>query len=382
MSRNILQILLAAIVSLVVSIGAELSLENSIEIENLVDKTLEGIFKNYKGRLRPNFGGQPVNISVTLTTEAISSISEADMDFTSIIHLEENWLDGRLAYENIPGIEYITLKSKEAERIWEPRTFFPNEKVSSLSSASGDRSHIWKIFPSGHVEKSTRCVLTTFCKMDFALFPMDTQICSIKLGSSLYESKDVNYSWGNMEQILGSKILNDNLPYFELVNQFYSAELSAHGTNRTFSILKADTYLSRTLSYYLIQVYLPTIMYVQLSWIPLWIDSAAVVERVSIGVTIILTLSLSISSAMEGFPKAAYTKNIDVFTGDRIGREIMDEHRNFSSPKEVLSSPRGAKKMTGRQKVDKWAKGLLPSGYFLFLGIYFGYFLSVSGKMF
>ncbi|CAG7734036.1 unnamed protein product [Allacma fusca] len=52
-----------------------------------------------------------------------------------------------------------------------------------------------------------------------------------------------------------------------------------------------------------------------MSWVPFWINYRAVVERISVGVTIILTTSTAIASSRENFPKSAYLKAIDVYSG-------------------------------------------------------------------
>uniref|UniRef100_A0A915JIB5 Neurotransmitter-gated ion-channel ligand-binding domain-containing protein n=1 Tax=Romanomermis culicivorax TaxID=13658 RepID=A0A915JIB5_ROMCU len=54
----------------------------------------------YDRRLRPNYGGEPVDVAVTLHVTKISSISELDMDYTLDFDIKQMWKDPRLAWKH------------------------------------------------------------------------------------------------------------------------------------------------------------------------------------------------------------------------------------------------------------------------------------------
>ncbi|CAG7824928.1 unnamed protein product, partial [Allacma fusca] len=107
-----------ALIAFVQSVISENTDTSSMRITNEVSKTLEDMFRNHDGRLRPNFGGPPVKVSVSIHIEALSAVSEANMDFTTSIFYRETWNDPRLSYKKIEGIKKILLKLDEGRKLW------------------------------------------------------------------------------------------------------------------------------------------------------------------------------------------------------------------------------------------------------------------------
>ena len=58
-----------------------------------------------------------------------------------------------------------------------------------------------------------------------------------------------------------------------------------------YSCLVAHFYLKRSVSYHLIQSYLPSILIVAISWVSFWMDIEAVPGRISLGVITLLAVS-------------------------------------------------------------------------------------------
>ncbi|CAG0894642.1 unnamed protein product [Cyprideis torosa] len=82
-----------------------------------------------------------------------------------------------------------------------------------------------------------------------------------------------------------------------------------------YSCLKVDLIFKREFSYYLIQIYIPSVMLVIVSWVSFWLDHNSVVARVSLGVTTLLTMSTQTAGINASLPPVSYTKAIDVWTG-------------------------------------------------------------------
>ncbi|KAK6034854.1 hypothetical protein COOONC_27643, partial [Cooperia oncophora] len=61
-------------------------------------------------------------------------------------------------------------------------------------------------------------------------------------------------------------------------------------------------------SYYLIQLYIPCIMLVVVSWVSFWLDKDAVPARVSLGVTTLLTMTTQASGINSKLPPVSYIK--------------------------------------------------------------------------
>lgn len=81
----------------------------------------------------------------------------------------------------------------------------------------------------------------------------------------------------------------------------------------TFSSLKVEMNLSRSVGFYFLQVFVPSVLLVFLSWLSFWVDPNAVPARVSLGVTCILTMTTQSSGIRQSLPPVSYVKAIDVW---------------------------------------------------------------------
>lgn len=71
--------------------------------------------------------------------------------------------------------------------------------------------------------------------------------------------------------------------------------------------------LKRNIGYYMIQLYIPSILIVILSWVSFWLNVDAAPARVSIGLLTVLTTTTMSTSARDQLPRVSYIKAIDVW---------------------------------------------------------------------
>ena len=80
-----------------------------------------------------------------------------------------------------------------------------------------------------------------------------------------------------------------------------------------FPCLEIKFVLQRAIGFFLIQVYIPSILIVILSWVSFWINLDAIPARVSLGLLTVLTMTTQSTSANNSLPKVSYIKGIDVW---------------------------------------------------------------------
>lgn len=85
-------------------------------------------------------------------------------------------------------LKYLTLT--EANRVWMPDLFFSNEKEGHFHNIIMPNVYI-RIFPYGSVLYSIRISLTLACPMNLKLYPLDRQVCSLRMASCKY----IRYSY-------------------------------------------------------------------------------------------------------------------------------------------------------------------------------------------
>ncbi|XP_035718609.1 gamma-aminobutyric acid receptor subunit beta-like isoform X17 [Vespa mandarinia] len=180
-----------------------------------ISAILDSFSVSYDKRVRPNYGGPPVEVGVTMYVLSISSLSEVKMDFTLDFYFRQFWTDPRLAFTQQKGVETLSVGSEFIKNIWVPDTFFVNEKQSYFHIATTSNEFI-RIHHSGSITRSIRLTITASCPMNLQYFPMDRQLCHIEIESFGYTMRDIRYKWN--AGLLSVGISNEvELPQFRVL---------------------------------------------------------------------------------------------------------------------------------------------------------------------
>ncbi|XP_072766329.1 gamma-aminobutyric acid receptor subunit beta isoform X9 [Anoplolepis gracilipes] len=277
-----------------------------------ISAILDSFSVSYDKRVRPNYGGPPVEVGVTMYVLSISSVSEVLMDFTLDFYFRQFWTDPRLAFKQRPGVETLSVGSEFIKNIWVPDTFFVNEKQSYFHIATTSNEFI-RIHHSGSITRSIRLTITASCPMNLQYFPMDRQLCHIEIESFGYTMRDIRYKWNAGLQSVG--ISNEvELPQFRVLGH-RQRQTTIHLSTGNYSRLACEIQFVRSMGYYLIQIYIPSGLIVIISWVSFWLNRNATPARVALGVTTVLTMTTLMSSTNAALPKISYVKSIDVYLG-------------------------------------------------------------------
>ncbi|KAM7364162.1 glycine receptor alpha 1 isoform 2-T12 [Cochliomyia hominivorax] len=267
----------------------------------------------YDARIRPsgiNGTDGPAVVRVNIFVRSISKIDDVTMEYSVQLTFREQWTDERLKFDDIQGrLKYLTLT--EANRVWMPDLFFSNEKEGHFHNIIMPNVYI-RIFPNGSVLYSIRISLTLACPMNLKLYPLDRQVCSLRMASYGWTTNDLVFLWKEGDPV--QVVKNLHLPRFTL-EKFLTDYCNSKTNTGEYSCLKVDLLFKREFSYYLIQIYIPCCMLVIVSWVSFWLDQGAVPARVSLGVTTLLTMATQTSGINASLPPVSYTKAIDVWTG-------------------------------------------------------------------
>ncbi|XP_067297436.1 glycine receptor subunit alpha-3 isoform X2 [Pseudorasbora parva] len=301
-------------------IGIMLSLVASKEQENprrkadamspsvFLDK-LMGRISGYDARIRPNFKGPPVNVSCNIFINSFGSIAETTMDYRVNIFLRQQWNDPRLAYSEYPD-DSLDLDPSMLDSIWKPDLFFANEKGAHFHEVTTDNK-LLRIFKNGNVLYSIRLTLTLSCPMDLKNFPMDVQTCIMQLESFGYTMNDLIFEWQEKGPVQVADGLT--LPQFILKDESDLRYCTKHYNTGKFTCIEVRFHLERQMGYYLIQMYIPSLLIVILSWVSFWINMDAAPARVALGITTVLTMTTQSSGSRTSLPKVSYVKAIDIW---------------------------------------------------------------------
>ncbi|XP_067899137.1 glycine receptor subunit alphaZ1 [Heterodontus francisci] len=275
---------------------------------DFLDK-LMGRTSGYDARIRPNFKGPPVNVTCNIFINSFGSIAETTMDYRLNIFLRQQWNDPRMAYSEFPD-NSLDLDPSMLDSIWKPDLFFANEKGAHFHEITTDNK-LLRIFQNGNVLYSIRLTLSLACPMDLKNFPMDVQTCIMQLESFGYTMNDLIFEWDKTAAVQVADGLT--LPQFILKEEKDLRYCTKHYNTGKFTCIEARFHLERQMGYYLIQMYIPSLLIVILSWVSFWINMDAAPARVGLGITTVLTMTTQSSGSRASLPKVSYVKAIDIW---------------------------------------------------------------------
>ncbi|CAF1206981.1 unnamed protein product [Adineta ricciae] len=270
----------------------------------------------------------------------------------------------------------ITLHYSLIDRIWVPDSFFRNAKEGKRSDITVPNRLI-RIHRDGKVLYSQRLLLKLDCQMKLQKFPLDNQTCVVNIGSYAFGTNDLAFYWDESQNVSAIRVNEDlEMPDFVLSNHeakycnrttatgafacievhlklqrnldLYIQELylpstlivtlsfigfwvdyKSHPARTLLSLLSIVTistqaagsftcllvvlHLKRLFGYYLVQVYIPSMLIVILSFVSFWIDHKSVPARISVGLLTVLTVTTQSSGIRSQLPRVSYIKAIDVW---------------------------------------------------------------------
>ncbi|NWI22361.1 GLRA4 protein, partial [Sula dactylatra] len=289
--------------------AATRSLPQAMSPSDFLDK-LMGRTSRYDARIRPNFKGPPVNVTCNIFINSFGSVTETTMDYRVNVFLRQQWNDPRLSYREYPD-DSLDLDPSMLDSIWKPDLFFANEKGANFHEVTTDNK-LLRIFKNGNVLYSIRLTLILSCPMDLKNFPMDIQTCTMQLESFGYTMNDLIFKW--LEEQEAVQVAEGlTLPQFILRDEKDLGYCTKYYNTGKFTCIEVKFHLERQMGYYLIQMYIPSLLIVILSWVSFWINMDAAPARVGLGITTVLTMTTQSAGSRASLPKVSYVKAIDIW---------------------------------------------------------------------
>ncbi|KAG5682912.1 hypothetical protein PVAND_012230 [Polypedilum vanderplanki] len=278
------------------------------QVSRNISLVLENLLKSYENSQLPTHAeGTPTKIRTNILIRSMGPVSEKAMDYSMDCYFRQYWRDKRLSFKS--PIKSLSLSIKLLERIWKPDTYFYNAKKSHIHTITVPNK-LLRLSDNGDILYSMRLTIRASCPMQLRNFPMDRQSCPLILGSYAYTSRELIYEWYNNNSVSFDSGMA--LSQFDLIS-FRQENLTLRRREGDFSTLQVLFNLQRHTGYFLIQVYVPCILIVILSWVSFWIHREATSDRVGLGITTVLTLSTISLDSRTDLPKVRYATALDFF---------------------------------------------------------------------
>ncbi|XP_064638029.1 glycine receptor subunit alpha-2-like isoform X2 [Lineus longissimus] len=258
---------------------------------------------------------RPTKVWTMVYINSISSVDEIAMDMEVDLFLQQWWTDQRLINLDMQVANptfNVEVEGELKRRLWRPDLFFLNSKYAFYHTITKKNSAMHVITLTGDIYATERISVKLHCPMKLYLFPMDTQKCRIIMTSYAMRTDDVIFQWHrNGDGVAINEEMT--LPKFEIVEE--AVELKCVRKYRTgnFTCLTFSLTLARKYGYYIIQVYIPSMLVVIISWVSFFLSPDAVAARTSLGVVTVLTVTTQNANVNDSTPKVSYVKAIDVW---------------------------------------------------------------------
>lgn len=200
----------------------------------------------------------------------------------------------------------------------------------------------------------------------------------------------INYQWADYVPVeVHNRI---NMPMFHHLigyNKRNSFELESSMSNRTSLIV--ELFFSRSIGYYMLNVYIPITIVVVMSWIPFWLNRNDHLMRIIFEAIITLIMTTMIVNVNSIIPQAIHWKMIDLYLFGCLSTILLSMFEctliSYFEYKNKKMTQLGASILvTGRvvmyntNIIDRMARVLCPSIFLMLNTFYFGTLLIVYHK--
>ncbi|CAH1228811.1 GLRA3 [Branchiostoma lanceolatum] len=380
----------------------------------------QGLPGNYSKAVRPNSEDRWTDVLCGIRMSDVGSLSHTTMKFEASFDLTLEWRDPRLA-----GMVKSTTPIPST-MLWTPALSFGKKVQVLTDGGTGNEEEgvitAW-VMPDGTIANKKRYDVKIKCAMDLKAYPVDNQQCSFQFHglngallrlkptfewrsdvslttdiTSVHSAFSVNHvqirafanSFLDESGGKGCSYQTSDCEYAQDVCAFEDkgnseceryegscrnivqqcALVSTKSSPNTYTTIEMTLKMSRLRNYHLMEIYIPSITIVCLSWVAFWINRAAVPARVALGITTVLTM-VTQSTRVVGMPQVSYVRAIDVWALScqtfvflaLVEYALVNYLGGNQKPKDKPSAPPAPKRSQSKnsEKMNNLDKNIYPN---------------------
>ncbi len=260
-----------------------------------------------------------MTIAVTIDIDEVLRINDKDYSITFSSYFNVKWWDQRIHLRPEFGREQagpganltdnpnilVPINLEFVKDLWLPNIFIYNLKTYKVIDVLTKLAGLW-IGADRSVLYSQATHITFICPMRFDKFPLDSQTCKFQVGSYSYDDSKMIFET-ERAGYLPPKVENSiALDYDIEINQLQEEDQVFLGDANigNFSLAGFEMVLHRFVSTYIITYYLPSGLFVIVSWISFLIPMDVIPGRMALLVTLFLVLVNIFNTVTTNTPKA------------------------------------------------------------------------------
>ncbi|CAD5207247.1 unnamed protein product [Bursaphelenchus okinawaensis] len=269
---------------------------------------INSLMKNYSRSLSPS--KKPVPVKVEVTVQDISELSVLSNSFTADLWFSSLWQDDRLAFGHLDSCrQNLSFDDTFESRIWSPNVCIVNSKVSKVHT-SPKPNVLLMLMQNGTVWLNYRVRVEAPCVYELSDFPMDKIVCSWDLESYSYNTATVKIDW--LEPAVTLTTTEFSASDYAFVGIKHAKHTEYYKAGEWYR-LTVDIQFKRRYGFYILQIYIPSYIYVVISFITFVIELKALPARVILTVNTLMSLCLQFGNIIGSLPPVSYVKSIDYF---------------------------------------------------------------------
>ena len=261
-------------------------------------------------------------IRVELLIQEVLGINDKENSITFSSYFNLYWKDKRIQLSSDYGREMLTKRQKNdpnfnltmnpnvcvpmnpkmLDDMWVPNAMIYNLKSFEVMKPLG-KSHVMWISADYTVLWSTAAHITFFCPMNFRNFPLDTQLCKFQIGSYSYDDSQMTFT--TLRAGFDGKSENSiPLDYEMEIRKLTENDSILIFPQFQFSLAGFEIALDRHVSTYIFAYYLPSGLFVIVSWISFLLPVNAIPGRIVLLGILFLVLVNIFNTVTANTPKA------------------------------------------------------------------------------
>jgi len=270
--------------------------------------------KNYSKFDLPNEITTTVNVGIDI--KDIPKISDKDFSVTLNAFFVVRWMEDRLHIDQARmentwmENDWIPVDVSFIKEVWLPDTEILNLKEFKTLRVLSNLEGLW-LNKNYEIMYAVAARITFICPMTFNSFPLDVQVCLFQVGSFNYDNGKMVFV--DDEFLANQSQIRSVLDYSVEIQKLPKGEQNYQAPTGNYSVAGFKLILVRKISHYIITCYLPSAMFVLVSWISFLIPADIVPGRMTLLITIFLVLVNIFNTITTNIPKAEGLTAIEAF---------------------------------------------------------------------
>jgi len=262
---------------------------------------------------------KPNLIKIGFEISDVLGINDKDYSITFGLYFSVEWMEPRLnlskelwGEDMVAGEDDLVPVNLELiKSLWIPNIFIYNLKTFKTIDVLSKLAGLW-IDSRKRIYYSQATSITFICPMLFDSFPLDTQVCKFQVGSYSYDMNRMVFDVSTLGYIQNTQSII--LDYeISIKNLKKSDRIFEAGALGNFSLAGFEMTLSRHVMSYIITYYLPSGLFVVVSWISFLIPPDIVPGRMTLLITLFLVLVNIFNNVTTNSPKAEGLTAIEIW---------------------------------------------------------------------